>query len=66
MKKKHYNLKNWKSLDLWLKKNRIIDYIDRYVNDEIEINYKSNEDKVRVDKFMKLLEKKLIINLKII
>lgn len=51
--------KNWKSLDIWLKKNRIIDYIDRYFNNEIEINFKSNEDKVRIDKFVKLLDKKI-------
>ena len=42
-----------------VKKNRIIDYIDRYFNNEIEINFKSNEDKLRIDKFVKLLDKKI-------
>ena len=51
--------KNWKSLDLWLKKNRILDYIERYLNNEIEIKFDSNEDKESVDKFIKLLNKKI-------
>ena len=51
--------KNWKSLDFWLKKNRILDYIERYLNGEIDLKFDTNEDKIKVDKFIKLLNKKI-------
>ena len=57
--------KNWRSLDIWQKKNRLFEYINRYWNaplnyeDSNEDEYDNDKEKEKADKFIILLEKKL-------
>ena len=55
--------KNWRSLDIWQKKNRLFEYINRYWKDTIDSKdtdgNKDGNDKEKEDKFIILLEKKL-------